>query len=124
MKNTEKDDFMLNHMNSLTQFHLNNCDEYKTLMQKFGSVSSSYSSLFDIPFLPVRLFKSFDLIITNRWGNIVCEKLNHTGMNLWDGNDMGGNKCADGVYFYRITGEMYGGTMVNQHGFVTLVEAQ
>ena len=78
----------------------------------------------DIFSLPFDAFKSFDLIITNRWGNIVCEKLNHTGMNLWDGNDMGGNKCADGVYFYRITGEMYGGTIVNQHGFVTLVEGQ
>ena len=62
MKNTDKDDFMLDHMNTLTQHHLNNCEEYKTLMQKFGSVSSSYSSLFDIPFLPVRLFKSFDLM--------------------------------------------------------------
>ena len=36
MQNTEKDDFMLNHMNLLTQHHLNNCVDYKTLMQKFG----------------------------------------------------------------------------------------
>ena len=78
----------------------------------------------DIFSLPFDAFKSFDLTITNRWGNIVCEKTNQTGMNLWDGNDMSGNKCSDGVYFYRITGEMYGGTMVNQHGFVTLVEGQ
>ena len=78
----------------------------------------------DIFSLPFDAFKSFDLTITNRWGNIVCEKTNHTGMNLWDGNDMSGNKCSDGVYFYRITGEMYGGTLVNQHGFVTLVQGQ
>lgn len=66
MKNTEKDDFMLNHMNSLTQYHLHNCVEYKTLLQKFGSISSSYSSMFDIPFLPVRLFKSFDLMSVSK----------------------------------------------------------
>jgi len=61
MQNTEKDDFMLNHMNLLTQHHLSNCADYRTLLQKFGSINSSYRSLFEIPFLPVRLFKSFDL---------------------------------------------------------------
>ena len=62
LNNAEKNDFMLSQMNSLTQFHLKNCSEYRTLMQKFGSINHSYDLLLDIPFLPVRLFKYTDLI--------------------------------------------------------------
>ena len=72
--------------------------------------------------LPFEAFKAFNLIITNRWGNIVCKKNNSTGILLWDGYDLGGEKCKEGVYFYQLNGEMLGGTMINQHGFVTLVD--
>jgi phenylacetate-coenzyme A ligase PaaK-like adenylate-forming protein len=61
LNNAEKNDFLLSHMNILTQLHLKNCSEYKTLMQKFERINSSYDLLVDIPFFPVRLFKYTDL---------------------------------------------------------------
>jgi len=58
----DKSDFMLNNMNSLTRFHLKNCKEYKTLMQKLGKIEDSYQSLSGVPFIPVRLFKHTELL--------------------------------------------------------------
>jgi phenylacetate-coenzyme A ligase PaaK-like adenylate-forming protein len=62
LNNADKNDFMLRNMNSLTQLHLKNCFEYKSLMEKFGKIKSSYDSLLDIPFIPVRLFKYNNLL--------------------------------------------------------------
>ena len=72
--------------------------------------------------LPFEAFKFFNIIITNRWGNVVFEKTNSTGVLLWDGYDLGGEKCKEGVYFYQLNGEMLGGTLIDQHGFVTLID--
>jgi len=58
----DKSDFMLNNMNSLTRFHLKNCKEYKTLMQKLGKIEDSYQTLSGVPFIPVRLFKHTELL--------------------------------------------------------------
>ena len=62
LSHTDKNNFMLRNMNVLTQFHLKNCFEYKTLMEKFGKIKPSYDSLLDIPFIPVRLFKYNNLL--------------------------------------------------------------
>ena len=40
----DKCNFMLNSMNSLTSFHLKNCKDYKTLMQKLGKIEDTYNS--------------------------------------------------------------------------------
>ena len=62
LNNADKNDFMLRNMNSLTQLHLKNCFEYKSLMEKFENIKQSYDSLLDIPFIPVRLFKYSNLL--------------------------------------------------------------
>ena len=62
LSHADKNNFMLRNMNVLTQFHLKNCFEYKTLMEKFGKIKQSYDSLLDIPFIPVRLFKHSNLL--------------------------------------------------------------
>ena len=46
---------------------------------------------------------------------------NQTGLALWDGHTSDGVPCTDGVYFYRLQGEMLGGTQVDQSGFVTVI---
>ena len=74
--------------------------------------------------LPFDGFKSFNIVIINRWGNVMWDKTDQTGIQLWDGTNNGGDKCTDGVYFYKIYGEMYGGTIVEQHGFVTVIESK
>ena len=58
----DKNNFMLNNMNSLTQLHLKNCEEYNTLMHKLERIKDEYQSLSDVPFIPVRLFKHTELL--------------------------------------------------------------
>tara|TARA_Y100001978_G_C23702839_1_gene442401 strand:- start:4228 stop:8010 length:3783 start_codon:yes stop_codon:yes gene_type:complete len=79
------------------------------------------NDLFELPFDG---FKSFDIFILNRWGNVMWNQTNQTGVHLWDGTDNGGEKCVDGVYYYQLQGEMYGGTLIDQHGFVTVIESE
>ena len=74
--------------------------------------------------LPFDGFKSFNVVIINRWGNVMWDKTDQTGIQLWDGTNNGGEKCTDGVYFYKVYGEMHGGTIVDQHGFVTVIESK
>lgn len=67
------------------------------------------------------VFKSYDIIILNRWGNVVSELYDQNGVYLWDGKSQSGAFCADGVYFYRLTGVQYDDIEVSKHGFVTLI---
>ena len=62
LNSSDKSDFMLNNMNSLTKLHLKNCEEYNTLMQKLERIKDEYQSLSDVPFIPVRLFKHAELL--------------------------------------------------------------
>jgi phenylacetate-coenzyme A ligase PaaK-like adenylate-forming protein len=57
----EKDGEFLNLVNSLTEHHLAKCDLYRNIVKPlFGAVEKP-KSLNDIPFIPVRLFKSLEL---------------------------------------------------------------
>ena len=72
-------------------------------------------------YLTVENAAEVELIITNRWGNIVFQ---HTATNpTWDGKSKtpSGADCAEGVYFYRykVTGVV--GDILEGHGFVHLV---
>lgn len=68
------------------------------------------------------IFDSFDILIQNRWGNVVQDQKNLTGIILWDGTDNGGKACTDGVYFYQFTGTLNDGvTQLKKSGFVTLI---
>ena len=58
----DKSHYMLGNMNYLTQFHIKNCSEYNTLMDKFGHIKQTYKEVADVPFIPVRLFKSTNLL--------------------------------------------------------------
>jgi phenylacetate-coenzyme A ligase PaaK-like adenylate-forming protein len=58
----EKEVFLLERLNNLTKFHLENCQEYCSLMSKFKEVSVKAENIEDVPFIPVRLFKHVDLL--------------------------------------------------------------
>ena len=58
----DKRNYMLGNMNYLTQFHIKNCSEYNTLMDKFGHIKQTYKEVSDVPFIPVRLFKHTNLL--------------------------------------------------------------
>ena len=80
----------------------------------------------DIFNLPFDGFKTYNITITNRWGNVVWDRVKDDAkpLLLWDGTDDGGADCTDGVYFYMLTGEMKGGTMVSKNGFVTKISSK
>ena len=66
-------------------------------------------------------YREFDLVIVNRWGNVVSEGKSLTGTYLWDGRNVDGTECTEGVYFYKIDGTLFNGEFFQAHGFVTLV---
>jgi gliding motility-associated-like protein len=76
----------------------------------------------DIVTLPYPSFKSYDIQILNRWGNLIFELKDQTGIAVWDGYDFNGQLHTDGVFFYRLRGEMLGGTLIDKHGFIHLVD--
>ena len=78
----------------------------------------------DLLHLSEVFFKSYNVQIFNRWGHLIYELINQTGLALWDGKTASGDTVTDGVYFYRVTGEMLGGTMVDRSGFVTVIDSE
>jgi len=71
--------------------------------------------------LPYDIFSEFDLVIINRWGQVVQDLKSATGTFLWDGRNLSGNECTEGVYFYKFVGTMFNDELVEKHGPVTLV---
>lgn len=62
---------------------------------------------------------SFEIVILNRWGNIVHQFDNPSF--IWNGEDQLGNALAEGVYFYKIKYATLNGEKSQRHGFVHLV---
>jgi len=58
------------------------------------------------------IYSNNDLVIINRWGNIVNK--GKVGQFSWDGKDISGNDCSEGVYNYRIEG-------TDKTGFIHLI---
>lgn len=58
---SEKEHFLTSCLSDLTVHHYNNCEEYKRILDAKGFDINSIKSYYDIPFLPVRLFKEYDL---------------------------------------------------------------
>jgi gliding motility-associated-like protein len=77
----------------------------------FTPNSDGINDFFEIENLP----ENTEVIILNRWGNVVFSSSNY--QNNWDGKDTSGKELADGVYTYKFTTEK-GAT---GHGFVHLV---
>ena len=71
--------------------------------------------------LPVELFESFDIVIVNRWGNVIHERTNATGVLLWDGLTEEGTGVNAGVYFYKLFGTVVNGEIATKEGFVTVI---
>ena len=68
------------------------------------------------------IFKSFDILINNRWGNVIIDSKNVTGTILWDGYTDSGEDCTAGVYFYQINGTLKDDTPFSKAGFVTKIK--
>jgi len=66
--------------------------------------------------------ENFQMIILNRWGQLMCEL--NSPMELWDGTSPNGNKAKEGVYFWKLNYSYTDGMeLVNEEmsGNVTLI---
>ena len=57
-----KDALVTKELVELTKFHRDNCPEYRRFLDAIGFDEKNVKSVSDIPFFPVRLFKSVDLL--------------------------------------------------------------
>lgn len=71
----------------------------------------------DIYFITTKGLTEFNLIIVNRWGNVMFET--NDPNEGWDGTS-NGQKCAEGTYFYLLNAKA-GNKEFKEHGFLTLI---
>ena len=62
----KKNFFFKKKINELTIHHFNNCLEYKKILKFLKHKKSQNLKIEEIPFIPVRLFKEFDLLSVNK----------------------------------------------------------
>lgn len=62
----EKQKFLTESLLSLTQHHYNNCETYKNMMYAINFDKKKINSYYDIPFIPVSLFKELELKSINK----------------------------------------------------------
>jgi gliding motility-associated-like protein len=67
------------------------------------------------------IFKSYDLLVFNRWGNKVFEQNKAIGTFLWDGTNKSKSPVENGQYFYYLVGEFDDGTNLKKNGCVTII---
>ena len=67
------------------------------------------------------IFLKYNLIVYNRWGNVIIHKKDATDKVLWDGKTQGGESCTQGVYLYTLKAQFEDGTPFETKGFITLV---
>ena len=61
-----KEEIYLNFLLDLTKHHLKQSSQYKKIIDVLGIKINSINSIEDIPFIPVRLFKDYDLLSVDR----------------------------------------------------------
>ena len=63
--------------------------------------------------------QTIDLIIVNRWGNLMAKIEDLNGG--WDGKTPDGSDASDGTYFYKFKAKAINGEEFSGHGFLTLI---
>lgn len=61
LKRSEKEQFLNSRLSALCRHHYHHCDSYRKMMDAIGFDVFQHYHYSEIPFLPVRLFKMFDL---------------------------------------------------------------
>ena len=60
LEREQKSAQLLDKLNDLTKWHIENCSDYKAMLEKSGALQRA-SSLEEVPYLPVQLFKLLNL---------------------------------------------------------------
>jgi len=66
LSRAEKTALYIRALSSLTNYHYKNCAPYRRLLDVLGVVPGQFQKVEDVPFIPVRLFKEYDLLSTER----------------------------------------------------------
>lgn len=61
LNKNDKDSLLTERLKELSLFHYKNCKEYKSIIDGYGINLEMIKSEVDVPFLPVRIFKEFEL---------------------------------------------------------------
>jgi len=64
---------------------------------------------------------TFECTIVNRWGVVV--NVMDDILDEWDGTDMNGDPCTDGIYFYTYSGVATNGTVFSGQGFTYIINS-
>jgi PKD repeat protein len=112
----------------LIVFDANGCKDTDTLFIKVNNefdlpniITTNADGINEVFVIKSDIFKSFDIVVTNRWGNIVHEGKDQKGKLLWNGKTDGGDNVSDGVYFYKLTATLLSNDKVVRNGFITVV---
>jgi gliding motility-associated-like protein len=73
----------------------------------------------EIWMIDTKNMETIDLIIVNRWGNLMAKIEDLNGG--WDGKTPDGSDATDGTYFYKYTAKALNGEEFSGHGFLTLI---
>jgi gliding motility-associated-like protein len=66
-------------------------------------------------------YREYEVIILNRWGNIMSQRFLVDESYLWDGKAPNGEMAAEGVYYYHVKGILRDNTSREDYGFFHLV---
>jgi len=120
---------------TLTVFDDNGCQDQYTVVIYIEDpdiiipnvITTNGDDINDLFVLPIDGFSEFEIIIVNRWGNVIHKgsKDANNPLLLWDGTvDSSGDDAIEGVYFWHLTGKLLGGTLFDKHGNITVLESK
>jgi len=66
------------------------------------------------------IFNEFNIIITNRWGNVITEYNDPSG--IWDGTNNKGEIVEEGVYFFNVQAVTLQNEAIVKKGFIQVVK--
>ena len=66
MGKAEKEQMLSKNLKELTMYHSENCKEYRNMLMNLGVKQGNIESYYEIPTLPVRLFKDYELMSVPR----------------------------------------------------------
>lgn len=75
----------------------------------------------DLFFLRASNLSEIEMMITDRWGKTVYELKSSTGNVAWDGTNLQGKNCAEGVYLYTLKATGKDASKYDKKGTITLV---
>lgn len=66
LEHKEKNDLYLDALSDLTELHYKKCPEYKKILDMFNFNVEGIKNIENIPFIPVRLFKEYELLSVDK----------------------------------------------------------